>query len=167
MKKYIYLVLIFIFIFTINSTVLADAYSDQIDAYKKAWDKANKAGDAAGKKAANDAANKLRVENGQTPSKDGSADKRYNETKVEQLKETNPTAHKELSERLAKGEPVYIHVRDDGYEEYSVPPRTTSTTSTKTIDQMSPKERESYVNSVPKSNAGGSSVNFYKNSFLF
>lgn len=145
---------------SITAFALSDAeYMRMIDEQKKAWDRAHKAGDEAGKKAANDAANKIREQQGQKTSSDGSADERYNNAKVEDLKNSNPAAYKQLADEIAKGKTVKIHVEDSGSTRYYTDPETRTSSTQKTPAQMTSAERQKYVSQVPQTNAKGQPLN--------
>ncbi|MCK9471270.1 MAG: hypothetical protein M0Q88_05915 [Bacilli bacterium] len=166
MKKYISLFLIFILLFSLNITSLAakvyknDAeYNNAINEQKKAYDEAKRNGDTAGMKAANAAANAIREANGQKASSDGSSDERYKQTMLKELEKANPEAHKQISQTLASGGKVYVEFKDDGSQEYTIPPRTTRTEEREYVTEMSPRERELVTGKIPSSNVSGTTVN--------
>lgn len=145
---------------SITAFALSDAeYMRMIDEQKKAWDRAHKAGDEAGKKAANEAANKIREQQGQKTSSDGSADERYNNAKIEDLKNTNQAAYKQLADEIAKGKTVKIHVEDSGSTRYYTEPETRTSSTQKTPAQMTTAERQKYASQVPSTNAKGQPLN--------
>ena len=145
MKKILSILLIILMIF--SSIAMADGYSDHIDKLKQQW---NEAETQEEKDRIHEEAEEFRMEHNPdyTGSQDGSGDNRYNETKVEQLRERNRDAYEELSERISQGENIKIDVDEDGQDIYRIPDRVEREERRRRVDEMSSNERAEHLDEV-------------------